>query len=99
MLLAMVAGVLAYFMLFRPKATNKPNVNAPDVDVDDAANTAADGANTLADQISSWSPDTWRIIVALVFAGVLVWAWAKFHAFKWMVIGGFLLVLALLVFA
>lgn len=58
---------------------NKPSLpDAPDVavpDVNDGAQSAEDGANWLGDQITSWGPQVWRLIILGVITGVVVWAW------------------------
>jgi Na+/H+ antiporter NhaC len=76
--------------------TEKPAL--PDVDVNKGADAARKASDTAANEVSSWTPDTWRIIVGLVIASVIVISWAKYPAFKWMVIGGGLMVLVVMVF-
>lgn len=44
-------------------SSDLPWSSVPDVDANSAANTAKDGADAAADQVESWSPEVWRMVV------------------------------------
>ena len=82
----LIAGVVGY-MMFRPKTTATPNVQAPQVDVNDAAGRLKDAGNAGADQVSTWTPETWRILSTLLVAGLVVYLFVKYKALRWIAIG------------
>lgn len=97
-----VLGIGAFFLwtqlggnVTADQPTQKPVL--PNVDVNEAAKGAKDGAGAAADQVQSWTPETWKIIMALVVAGGLAWLWFNKPAFKWAVIGGGIMVLAVMI--
>lgn len=83
--------------MFRPKNTTTPKYNV-DVDVNKGAHGVKQGSDTLADQVQSWTPETWKIVIGLIIAAGVAWLWFNKPAFKWAVIGGGLMVLVVMVF-
>jgi hypothetical protein len=71
----------------------------PDANVNDRANQAEDAANTAADEVSSWTPATWKIIVLAISATVATVLWFRSPKFKYIVIGAFAVLLAVVAFA
>lgn len=80
----LIAGVVLY-MAFQPKNTKTPKVKAPDVN--DAARGARDAGNGAADQVTSWTPETWRIIAVVLVAGLCVYVFYKYKALRWIAVG------------
>lgn len=69
------------------KAPEKPKINRPHVDPNDAANKATSGANKAADTLAGLTSHTWAIIILALMAVSFVVAWNKRPGFKWAVIG------------
>lgn len=62
-------------------------IGAPDVDPDSAADSARSGANKGADEVSSWSPQTWQMIVIITLALGITVAIYRSPKLKYMLIG------------
>lgn len=74
-------------------------VDVPVPDVNDAAGKAQDGANAASDEVSSWTPATWKIIVLAVTATVATVLWFRSPKFKYITIGVGIAVMAVVAFA
>lgn len=74
-------------------------VDVPVPDANDAAGKAQDGANSAADEVSSWTPATWKIIVLALTATAATYLWFRSPKFKYITIGVFVAVLAVVAFA
>lgn len=85
-MIVVALGVL--YMAFQPKNTKTPNVKAPNIN--DAARGARDAGNGAADQVASWTPETWRIIAVLLVAGLCVYVFYKYKALRWIAVGVFI---------
>jgi hypothetical protein len=62
-------------------------IGTPDVDPDSAAGTARDGANKGADEVASWSPQTWQMIVIGLLALGITAAIYRSPKLRYMLIG------------
>lgn len=80
-----------------PGSVQPPDVPVPDVN--DAADRAQDGANTAADEVSSWTPETWKVIVLALIATAATVLWFRSAKFKWAVIGVGIALMAVVAFA
>lgn len=74
-------------------------VDVPVPDVNDAAGKGQDAANSAADEVSSWTPETWKIIVLALAATAATYMWFKSPKFKYITIGAFVAVMAVVAFA
>jgi hypothetical protein len=72
-------------------------VNVPDVN--DAAGQAQDAGNKAADEVSTWTPETWKIIVLLVSATVGAYLWFNSPKFKYIATGVIVALLIVVGFA
>lgn len=67
-------------------------------DPNQAGDAAQKGANTAADEVADWSPLVWRWIVIGVLTSIGMVLWNTSAKFKGAVIGGVVVLIALIVF-
>lgn len=84
-LLMAAAAIILFYVAFRPKTTDKPNVKAPDVN--SAAKHAKDAGDATADQVATWSATTWKMIAILVIALIAIYVWNKYKPLRWIMLG------------
>lgn len=75
-----------------------PWTSVPDVDPNSAADSARGGADAAADEVSSWTPQTWRmIVIGLLSLGATI-MWFRSPKIRYGIVGALAAVLILVAF-
>lgn len=74
-------------------------VDVPVPDVNDAAGKAQEAGDAASDEVSSWTPATWKIIVLALIATAATYLWFRSPKFKYITIGVVVAVVAVVAFA
>lgn len=88
---------IGFFMLGGNVTAGKPTATKPErPSVNDVATNTRKGAEGAADTVSTFTPDTWKMIILGVVAAVIMFAWFHYPKFKFFVLGlGVMLVVVL----
>lgn len=103
----LAVAVLAAYIFFGDQITallqggsvDPGAVDVPKPDVNDAAGKARDAGDAASDEVSSWTPETWKIIVLALTSLGATYLWFKSPKFKYITIGVFVAIIAVVAFA
>lgn len=83
-------GIFVWYQMGGGIQADKPQVDRPEIeapDINEVTRSTGNAANTLADEVSSWQPQTWQwIIIALLATGFVI-MWTRSPRFKYIIIG------------
>ena len=95
LLVVLIAGYFAWKYFGGELSGSAPDVARPDIgvpDANEAGNKAKDVADSAADEVATWSLQTWKLIVIGIVATALTLLWFRSAKFKWTAIGIFVAV-------